>query len=80
MPQGRLGSEKRPHSSPLMKLPMRTAANPVGTHGAIRSVTARKWRLRRRANSAIATSTPSRPPWNAMPPFHTAKISPGCAK
>jgi hypothetical protein len=77
--QGRLGSAKRPHSSPLMKLPIRPAAKPVGTHGATRSVTSRKARLRERANSAIATITPSRPPWNAMPPFQTARISNGWA-
>ena len=79
MPQGRSALEKRPHSSPLMKLPIRPAANPVGTQGATRSVTSRNGRLRIRANSARATITPSRPPWKAMPPFQTAKISSGLA-
>ena len=34
--------------------------------------------LRRQPNSATAPSTPSRPPWNDMPPFHTAKTSDRC--
>jgi hypothetical protein len=40
-----------------MKLPIRPQARPVGTQGAIRSVTARKRRPRIRAKTAIATST-----------------------
>jgi hypothetical protein len=73
------GSAARPHSSPLMKLPMRPLASPTGTQGAMRSVTSQNVRPRRRANNAMAAITPSRPPWNDMPPFHTASTSSGCA-
>ena len=62
-----------------MKLPIRPAAKPVGTQGATRSVTSRNGRLRVYENRASAAITPSRPPWNDMPPFHTAKTSSGFA-
>jgi hypothetical protein len=33
-----------------------------------------------RPNSHMATSTPRKPPWKAMPPCHTARISAGWAR
>ncbi len=69
--QGSEGSAARPQSSPLMKLPIRPAASPVGTQGAIRSVTCSQGRWRVRANQTIARITPSSPPWKDMPPFQT---------
>ena len=38
---GQIGLATRPHSSPLMKLPTRPAARPVGTQGATKSATCR---------------------------------------
>ena len=60
--QGRLESAALPHSSPLMKLPMRPQAKPVGTQGAIKSMTSKKPMPRARAHSHKATITPSSPP------------------
>ncbi len=68
-----------PHSSELMKLPMRPAPRPMGTSGAMKSISWKKllpWRL---PNHQTASITPSRPPWKDMPPFQTSKISVGLA-
>ena len=62
MPQGRSGLAKRPHSSPLMKLPTRPAARPVGTQGATKSATCSQGRWRVRANQKKEPITPSSPP------------------
>ena len=62
-----------PHSSPLMKLPMRPKPRPGGTSGAMKSIVSNKCSLRRRDHSHAATSTPSRPPWKLMPPSQTLK-------
>ena len=56
------------------------AASPVGTQGATKSATWSQGRLREWANHSIETTTPSSPPWKAMPPCHTAKISSGWVK
>ena len=62
MPQGRSGLLKRPHNSPLMKLPTRPAASPVGTQGATRSITCSQGFCRVRANQTCESNTPIRPP------------------
>jgi len=45
-----------------MKLPMRPAASPVGTQGAMKSITCSQGLWRECANQAIASNTPSMPP------------------
>ena len=55
MPQGSDGSATRPQSSPLMKLPTRPAAKPVGTQGATKSMTSMNGRLRLCAYQTMAT-------------------------
>ena len=57
-----------PHSSPLMKLPMRPKNSPSGGSGAVKSKTSAALRPRRQANSDSAATTPSSPPWKDMPP------------
>ena len=69
MPQGRLVG--RPGSSPLMKLPSRPAASPSGTSGAMKSIVVIQRSFLRPQKSAIASSTPRKPPWKLMPPAHT---------
>jgi hypothetical protein len=59
-----------------MKLPMRPNARPGGTSGAMGSHQLQPAQLSY-GRHAIATSTPRKPPWNDMPPCHTAKISSG---
>ncbi|MCY1558431.1 hypothetical protein D9M68_953640 [compost metagenome] len=62
MPQGSEGSATRPQSSPLMKLPTRPAARPVGTQGATKSITSMNGRWRLRAYQTMASITPISPP------------------
>ncbi len=62
MAQGRSGEAMRPHSSPLMKLPMRPAASPVGTQGATKSATCSQGLWRERANHSMEPITPKSPP------------------
>ena len=70
-----------PHSSPLMKLPMRPDAKTRSrAHGATKSVTTKNGCPMLRGRRAhIATSTPARPPWNDMPPSHTLNKLSGSA-
>ena len=60
--QGSDGSATRPHNSPLMKLPMRPAARPSGTSGAMKSVMSSHDRCHLREHKPIATRTPRKPP------------------
>ncbi|MCY1412161.1 hypothetical protein D9M71_275600 [compost metagenome] len=75
--QGR--SVALPQSSALMKLPMRPAPRPIGTSGAMKSISWKKLLLLRLPNQRVASITPIRPPWKDMPPFQTSKISSGLA-
>ncbi|MNU07336.1 hypothetical protein D3C72_2528750 [compost metagenome] len=63
-----------PHSSALMKLPILPAPNPIGTSGAIKSISWKKLLPLRLPNHQLASITPIKPPWNDMPPFHTCRI------
>ncbi|MNZ79829.1 hypothetical protein D3C78_984420 [compost metagenome] len=69
-----------PHSSALMKLPMRPAPRPIGTSGATKSISSKNDLLLRLPNHKAASITPMKPPWNDMPPFHTSKIKVGLAR
>src|SRR3546814_557765 len=75
MPHGR--SVGLPHSSPLMKLPIRPVNRPIGTSTAVKSATSKYLSFCMRAKTPIATSTPSRPTWNDMPPCQTRLITSG---
>ena len=66
-----------PHSSALIKFPIRPNASPRGTKGAMKSKTDSKDTLYFLAKSIMAITTPKNPPWNDMPPFHNAIISVG---
>ena len=66
-----------PHSSPLMKFPMRPKNRPGGTRGATKSTTSMNFFLLRRLHHQPISSTPMSPPWNDMPPFQILKISDG---
>ena len=75
--QGRSEGAARPHSSPLMKFPIRPAASPMGTEGTRKSATCRNGRDRRQAKNAIPRITPMAPPWKLIPPSQTLKTSSG---
>jgi hypothetical protein len=68
---GQVGALKRPHSSPLMKLPTRPAARPVGTQGATKSITCQNGRRRECAQTTMRADHAQQPPWKLMPPCHT---------
>ena len=55
------------------------ANNPNAVHGAMKSVTTKNGCLICRPKSHIATSTPTKPPWNDMPPCHTLRMLSGSA-
>lgn len=73
-------SARRPHNSPLMKLPTRPAASPSGTSGAMKSVMSSHERCHLYAQKPIARSTPRNPPWKDMPPCQMARICAGWAR
>ena len=53
--------------------------SPTGTPAATTSNSDHVRMPRLMENSVMARMTPSRPPWNDMPPCQTAKMSSGCA-
>ena len=63
----------RPQSSPLMKLAMRPKNNPADPTVTMRSVRWSKRIFADRLNQARAKTTPTIPPWLAMPPSQTRK-------
>ena len=75
MPHG--ASVCRPQSSPPMKLPSRPRPSPIGTSGATKSMTSKKLSWLRRDQISAPASTPSRPPWNDMPPSQTRNSASG---
>ena len=60
-----------------MKLANRPKNRPIGVAAAHKSSAVQAPTPLRRANSTMAMIEPTSPPWNAMPPFHTAGISSG---
>ena len=66
----------RPHSSPLMKLLSARPPARSAPAAAMKSATCQKPLPCRRPYSHIATSTPRKPPWKLIPPFHTARSRP----
>jgi hypothetical protein len=52
----------RPGSSPLMKLPMRPVASPIGTSGAMKSMVVSQRFFLIQQYAATASSTPRKPP------------------
>ena len=70
----------RPHSSPLMKLASRPKNRPIGVTIATRSASMKGSTLLRIAKARMATTTPSRPPWNDMPPSHRVRMASGLVR
>ena len=63
-----------------MKFAMRPKNSPIGVATAARSSMASALKDRERAKSTMASTAPRKPPWNDIPPRHTAKISDGRAR
>ena len=55
-------------------------AMPIGAPAQTMSVSEKSGRRLTFTKITIATSTPRSPPWNAIPPFQTFRISAGLAK
>jgi len=62
-----------------MKLPMRPAPSPIGTSGAMKSISSKKLLPLRLPNHQVASITPISPPWKDMPPSQTRRIFAGSA-
>jgi hypothetical protein len=70
----------RPHNSALIKLADLPRKIPGPDAKAIKSAQDHNIMPLWRQYAMVATTTPKKPPWNAMPPSHTRMMAAGSAK